>query len=66
MGAVYAGCFYVLIDTKQPASRLNQILDILKSEVIVTSEKYLKVWKNWDLRGRFLCFRSLMLYRKTR
>ena len=25
MGVVYAGCFYVLIDTKQPASRLNQI-----------------------------------------
>ena len=42
MGAVYAGCFYVLMDTKQPASRLQQILGILDSDVIVTSEKYLK------------------------
>ena len=42
MGAVYAGCFYVLMDTKQPASRLQQILGILDSDVIVTSEKYLE------------------------
>ena len=34
--------FYVLMDTKQPASRLQQILGILDSDVIVTSEKYLK------------------------
>ena len=35
-GVVYAGCFYVLMDTKQPASRLQQILGILDSDVIVT------------------------------
>ena len=32
MGAVYAGCFYVLLDTKQPAARISQILDILDSK----------------------------------
>ena len=42
MGAVYAGCFYVLLDTKQPAARISQILDILDSNVIVTSSKYQK------------------------
>ena len=59
MGAVYAGCFYVLIDTKQPASRLNQILDILKSEVIVTSEKYLKDLEKLGFEGKVLMLSEL-------
>ena len=54
MGAVYAGCFYVLIDTKQPASRLQQILGILDSDVIVTSEKYLKDLEKLDFHGTVL------------
>ena len=59
MGAVYAGCFYILIDTKQPASRLNQILDILKSEVIVTSEKYLKDLEKLGFEGKVLMLSEL-------
>ena len=53
MGAVYAGCFYVLMDTKQPASRLQQILGILDSDVIVTSEKYLKDLEKLESKERF-------------
>lgn len=59
MGAVYAGCFYVLMDTKQPASRLNQILEILDSEVIVTSEKYLEDLKKLDFKGEVLLAKNL-------
>lgn len=59
MGAVYAGCFYVLIDTKQPASRLNQILEILDSEVIVTSEKYLEDLEKLDFKGEVLLAKNL-------
>ena len=59
MGAVYAGCFYVLIDTKQPASRLNQILDILKSEIIITSEKYLKDLEKLGFQGKVLMLSEL-------
>ena len=59
MGAVYAGCFYVLIDTKQPASRLNQILDILQSEVIITSEKYLKDLEKLGFEGKVLMLSEL-------
>ena len=54
MGAVYAGCFYVLMDTKQPASRLQQILGILDSAVIVTSEKYLKDLEKLEFKGKVL------------
>lgn len=59
MGAVYAGCFYVLIDTKQPASRLNQILEILDSEVIVTSEKYLEDLEKLDFKGEVVLAKNL-------
>lgn len=40
MGIVYAGCFYVLLDTKQPKGRLEQILETLDAEVLVTSKSY--------------------------
>lgn len=59
MGAVYAGCFYVLMDTKQPTSRLNQILEILDSEVIVTSEKYLEDLNKLDFKGEVLLAKNL-------
>ena len=59
MGAVYAGCFYVLIDTKQPAGRLGQILDILKSEVILTSEAYLGELEKLNFTGKVLLLSTL-------
>lgn len=38
LGAVYAGGFYSLLDTRQPEVRLNKILDVLESHVILTDE----------------------------
>jgi amino acid adenylation domain-containing protein len=35
-GAVYAGGFYSLFDTRQPEVRLNKILDVLGSRIILT------------------------------
>lgn len=37
-GAVYAGGFYSLLDTRQPEVRLNKILDVLNSKVLLTDE----------------------------
>lgn len=39
-GAVYAGCFYTLLDTKQPKMRLLDILKTLEADFIVTSHAY--------------------------
>ncbi len=36
MGIVYAGCFYVQLDVKQPIQRLNQILDTLDAKFVIT------------------------------
>ena len=45
LGAVYAGCFYVLLDSKLPSERLKQILQTLQSEVLVLHPDYEKQFK---------------------
>ncbi|MGN8920624.1 amino acid adenylation domain-containing protein [Lachnospiraceae bacterium HCP28S3_F9] len=45
LGAVYAGCFYVLLDPKLPSERLKQILQTLQSEVLVLHPDYEKQFK---------------------
>lgn len=53
MGIVYAGCFYVMLDIKQPPQRIKQILDTLEQPLIITGKAYEKEWeklnKGWDL-----------------
>ncbi len=39
MGAVYAGCFYVMIDAKQPPARIATVLDILQPKVLFTDSQ---------------------------
>lgn len=38
-GAVYAGCFYVLLNPDLPKSRLENIINVLEAEYVVTDEK---------------------------
>lgn len=38
-GAVYAGCFYVLLNPELPVTRLQKILEILDTNIIVTDER---------------------------
>lgn len=45
LGAVYADCFYVLLDPKLPSERLKQILQTLHSEVLVLHPDYEKQFK---------------------
>ena len=45
-GAVYAGCFYVLLNPDLPVIRLQKILEILETNILITDEKYLKLAKN--------------------
>ena len=39
MGIVYAGCFYTLIDPSFPKERIKQILDILDTNIVITTKK---------------------------
>ena len=51
LGAVYAGCFYVLLDSKLPSERLKQILQTLQSEVLVLHPDYEKQFKTLEYEG---------------
>ncbi len=35
LGIVYSGCFYVMLDKKQPLSRIRQILDTLEQPLVI-------------------------------
>lgn len=39
-GAVYAGGFYSLIDTRQPIGRIEKILEVLNPNVILSNERF--------------------------
>lgn len=49
MGVVYAGCFYVLLDTKQPKARIQQILETLRADVLITTKDYNKDREGLDI-----------------
>lgn len=40
MGAVYAGCFYVLIDPKYPQARVKAILETLQTKILIAEESF--------------------------
>ena len=42
MGAVNAGCFYVMLDPSHPAERINMILETLGATFMVVNEKSAK------------------------
>lgn len=54
MGAVYAGCFYVLIDPKFPVERIRQILQTLDAKVLVTSDRYGEAAQGINFQGDIL------------
>lgn len=40
LGAVYAGCFYILLNPELPVSRLQKIMETLESNIILTDESH--------------------------
>lgn len=59
MGVVQAGGFYVVLDTHQPRLRLEQILDTLDAELLITSAKYEKELEALGFTGEVLRFEQL-------
>ena len=56
-GAVYAGGFYSLLDTRQPEVRLNKILDVLESKILLTDEA------NYELAKQLFEDRNIEIYK---
>lgn len=60
MSIAYAGCFYIMLDIKQPAIRLNHILKTLESKVILTTHGYDKELEGLEYKGEVLYLEELM------
>ena len=58
-GIVYAGCFYVMLDTKQPKTRLEHILETLETNTIISSEAFALDIKRLQFEGDILQLSSL-------
>lgn len=58
LGIVYAGSFYVLVNPEYPNVRIEKILDILQTELIVMDAKYEKKIRDCGYRGELLDIES--------
>ncbi|MEG1475787.1 MAG: amino acid adenylation domain-containing protein [Longicatena sp.] len=50
-GIVYAGCFYVMLDTKQPKVRVDHILATLESDFIVSADSAAEDFEKLEFKG---------------
>ena len=60
MGAVYAGCFYVMLDPSQPPARLDTIIKTLEPDVMIVDEKSRAKVEKLDFNGKVLQADELM------
>ncbi len=60
MGVVCAGGFYVILDPSQPVNRLNQILETLGSDILITSSEAKTIADALSFSGTILTGESLI------
>ena len=58
-GTIAAGDFYVPIDAEMPISRIQLILDNVKSPIIICDEKTLEVARNFEFEGDLVCYNDI-------
>lgn len=54
LGAVKAGCFYLMLDPTQPIERANMILDTLEATVMIANEKTLAKAQKLGFTGKVI------------
>lgn len=62
MGIVTAGCFYCMLDTTQPAERIEMILSTLDAQLMITDEKSAKKQEKLGFKGKVLKIEELLLH----
>lgn len=60
LGAVYAGCFYVMIDPGQPAARLKEILQVLNAKLAVTHRNREKLLREAGYEGEIYLIQEVI------
>lgn len=59
-GAIYAGCFYSIIDIHHPIARVNQILDTLQTNKVITISKNCAVLQKIGFTGETIVLEDVM------
>lgn len=59
MGAVTAGCFYIYLDSSQPAKRLNRILDNLQADIMIGDRESIRAAGDLSFSGEILDLETL-------
>ena len=54
LGVVRAGCFYAPMDATMPLSRLNSILNVIKSDFMLVDKEHLETAKKLDFSGKII------------
>ena len=54
LGVVRAGCFYAPMDATMPVSRLNQILNVIQSGIMLVDKEFAKVAESLDFSGKLI------------
>lgn len=56
MGVAYSGCFYSPIDTEMPQSRVDKILEVLKPEIVITTNKLKTNFEKFNFYGSYIIY----------
>lgn len=59
MAVAYSGNFYSPIDTEMPVARVNKILEVLKSGLVITTKKLADRFRKFNYNGRFLYYEEI-------
>ncbi|MDY2959392.1 MAG: AMP-binding protein [Hornefia sp.] len=60
MGAVQAGCFYAPMDSAMPIARLNQILKVINSEIMLVSKDNLELANSLEYKGKIVAVEDIL------
>ena len=59
MGVAYSGCFYSPIDTEMPQSRVDKILEVLKPEIVITTNRLKANFEKFDFGGSYIIYEEV-------
>ena len=60
LGVAEAGCFYAPMDLTMPASRLNQILSVVDSKVMLVSKENLELAKSLEYKDEIVVIEDIL------
>lgn len=59
MGVAYSGNFYCPIDVNMPAKRVEKIIEILKPELAITTQKLKLVFEEFNYDGNYIIYEDV-------